>query len=87
MPEGINVNKTDGDVVPHYWYFLNLNFKFHLEVSNGCHDLMQKPMNFMMLLVLLSTGMIMKLNFLYRREDEAKNLLRDANLKETIGTL
>ena len=48
---------------------------------------MQKPMNFMMLVVLRSTEMIMKLNFLYRREDEAKNLLRDADLKETIGTL
>ena len=45
----IYINKTDGlrkFIICHYWYFLNINFKFQPEVCNGCHNLMQKAMNF-----------------------------------------
>ena len=30
----------------HYCYFLDKNFNYEKYLCNGCHDLMQKPMNF-----------------------------------------
>ena len=30
----------------HYWYFLDKNFSYKPYLCNGCHDLMQKAMNF-----------------------------------------
>ena len=47
--EGIDASKTDGlcaFIICHYCYFLEIDFKFQPEVSNGCHDLMQKAVNF-----------------------------------------
>ena len=46
---GTKSNKTEGlreCIVCHYWYFININFRFQPEVCNGCHDLMQKAMSF-----------------------------------------
>ena len=39
--EGIDVYKTNESKecdICHYWYFLNIGFKFQLNVSNGCHN-------------------------------------------------
>ena len=30
----------------HYWYFLDNNFNYEPYLCNGCHDLIQKAMNF-----------------------------------------
>ena len=49
ISEGTNINKTDASkdcVISHYWYFLDKNFSYELYLCNGCHDLMQKAMNF-----------------------------------------
>ena len=44
-----DINKTnaskEGDVC-HYWYFLDKNFKYEPYLCDGCHDSMQKAMNF-----------------------------------------
>ena len=49
--EWIYVSKTDGlleCIICNYWYFGtgNINFTFHREVCNDCHDLLQKAMSF-----------------------------------------
>ena len=48
VSEGIDVNKAT-DLrecnVCYYWYF-KVNFKFQPKVCNGCHNVMQKAMNF-----------------------------------------
>ena len=44
-----DVNKTDGlheCIICHYGYVLEKNVKFHLEVCNGYHDLIQKAVSF-----------------------------------------
>ena len=49
VSEGIDTNKTDRlheCIICHYWYFLRLNFRFQSEVSNDCHDMTQKSINF-----------------------------------------
>ena len=53
-----DINKTnaskEGDVC-HYWYFLNKNFKYEPYLCNGCHDSMQKAMNFNDVAIVLLT--------------------------------
>ena len=45
MSEKIDANKNNGleeCIICHYWYFLNINFRFQLEVCSGCHNLSRK---------------------------------------------
>ena len=47
--EGTDVNKTNASKewdICHYWYFLNIGFKFEPYVCNRCYDLMEKAINF-----------------------------------------
>ena len=49
ISEGIDVNKTSPSkesVIYHYLYFKDIGFKYEPYLCNGCHDLMQKTMNF-----------------------------------------
>ena len=44
ISKGIDINETN--VICHYWYSLDKNFKYEPYLCNGCHDLMQKAMDF-----------------------------------------
>ena len=47
--ERIIKNKTNASKecdICHYWYFLDKNFKYEPYVCNGCHDIMQKAIDF-----------------------------------------
>ena len=49
ISEGTDTNKTNGSIecyFCHYLYFLDKSFKYEPYLCNGCHDLIQKPMNF-----------------------------------------
>ena len=49
ISEEIDINKTNASNecdICYYWYFLDKDFKYELYLCNGCHDLIQKPMNF-----------------------------------------
>ena len=49
ISRGIDANKTNTskecDICNH-WYFKNICFKYKTYLCNGCHDLMEKPINF-----------------------------------------
>ena len=48
MSEGIDINKRNASKecdICHYWYFLDIAFKYEPYLCNGCHDLMQKAIN------------------------------------------
>ena len=50
--EGIDTNKTDSScecIIYHYWYFLNINFRFKLKVCSACHNMTKKLRGFMVL--------------------------------------
>ena len=54
--EGLDVNKANASKecdICHYWYFLDNGFKNKSYLCNGCHDLMQKAMNFLMMLLVV----------------------------------
>ena len=49
ISEGIDINKTNASKecdICHCWYFLDKNFNYEPYLYNGCHDLMQKAINF-----------------------------------------
>ena len=49
ISDRIDINKTNASKecdICHYWYFLDENFNYEPYLWNGCHDLMQKAMNF-----------------------------------------
>ena len=63
VPEGIDVNNANSlceCIICHYWYFLNMNFKFQAEVYNGYYDLMQKATDFTVKEYLLITIVTVK---------------------------
>ena len=49
ISKGVDINKANASKecdVSHYWYFLDKNFNYEPYLCNGCHDLMQKAINF-----------------------------------------
>ena len=49
ISEGIDINKTNASKecdICHYWDFLDKQFNYERYLCNGCHDIMQKTMNF-----------------------------------------
>ena len=49
VSEGIDPsrsNKSKECDICYYWYFLDKNFKYEPYLCNGCHDVIQKAMNF-----------------------------------------
>ena len=49
VSEGIivdTINASKECDIFHYWYFLDRGFKYEPYLCHGCHDLMQKAINF-----------------------------------------
>ena len=49
LSERTDVNKANGSsecIIYHYCYFLKIYFRFQPKECNGCHDLMEKAINF-----------------------------------------
>ena len=65
--EGIDVNKTND---------------FVCVLCNGCHDLMQKGMNFINVAIVFAKGKDYRIHFWYMSKDEVMNLLRNADLTQ-----
>ena len=66
ISEGIDAKKTSASKecdICHYWYFKDIGFKYEPNLSNGCHDLMQKATNLMMLLLFLLRKIITEFTF------------------------
>ena len=66
ISEGIDLNKTSASKacdICHYWYFLDKKFNYEPYLCNGCHDLMQKAMNLIILLLYLLKEMILEFIF------------------------
>ena len=66
ISEGIDVNKTSTSKecdICHYWYLKDIGFKYEPYLRNDCHDLMQKAMSLMMLLLFMLKKMFTELTF------------------------
>ena len=66
----------------HYWYFLDKNFNYEPYLCNGCHDLMQKAMNFNDVAIVSIKGNDYRIYFWYMSKDDAINIMSNSNLNE-----
>ena len=85
LPERIDVNNTDGScecIICHNWYFLEINFRFHLKVCNIYHDLIQKAMSLNDSAIVCVKENVYRIHFWYMSNNEAIYLLRNADLIE-----
>ena len=89
ISEGIDINKTNASNecdICHYWYFVNKNFSYEPYLCNGCHDLMQKAMNFNDVSIVSIKGNDYRIHFWYMSKNDAINIMKSSNLKK-IGAL
>ena len=59
ISEWIDINKTNASKeldIYHHWYSLDKNFKYEPYLCNGCHELMEKAINFNDVVILSVKG-------------------------------
>ena len=72
ISEGIDVNKTNASKecdIYYYWYFLN-------NLCNGCHDLMQKALNFNDVAIVSIKANDYRIHFWYMGKDDAIDIMK-----------
>ena len=88
--ERVDVNKTKASIVCdicHYWYFLDKSFNYEHYLCNGCHDLMQKAMNFNDVAIDSIKGNDYRIHFWYMSKDDAISLMISSSLNEKTESL
>ena len=82
ISEGIDINKTDASKecdICHYWYFLHKKFKYEPCLCNGCHDLMQKAMNFNDVAIVPIKGNDSRIHFWHMSKDDAISIMSNSS--------
>ena len=90
ISEGIDINKTSPSKecdICHFWHFLDKNFSYELYFCNGCHDIMQKAMNFNDVAIVSIKGNDYRIHFRYMSKDEAISIMHNSDLNEKTGLL
>ena len=90
ISQGIAVDKTSASKecnICHYWYFLGKNFNYEPYLCNGCHDLVQKAMNFNDVAIVSIKGNDYRIHFWYMSKNDAIVLMTNSNLKDKNGIL
>ena len=85
ISEGIDINKASASKecdICHYWYFLDKNFNYEPYLCNGCHDLVQKAINFDDVAIVSIKGNDYRIHFWYISKGEAISIMRNSSLNE-----
>ena len=90
ISEEIDVNKTNFSKecdICHYWNFKDIAFKHEQYLCNGCHDLMEKAMNFNNIAIVCVKGNACRINFWYMSKNDAINIINGSVLLDKRGVL
>ena len=91
ITEGSDVNKSSDKSkecdICHYWYFLDKNFTYEQYLCDGCHDLMQKAMNFNDVATVSTKDSDYRIHFWYMSKDNTISMMHNSNLSDKTGTL
>ena len=90
ISEGIDTKKTNASKeckICHYWCFKDIGFKYEPHLCNGCHGLMQKPVNFNNIAIVYVKGNACRIHFWYMSKDDAINIMDNSNLIDKMGVL
>ena len=88
VSEGTDVNKTNASKecdICHYWYFFNKEFRFELYVSNDCHYLMEKAINFNDAAIVSVKGSYYRIHYWYISKNDAIRIIKNSDLNLKIG--
>ena len=88
ISERTNINKTNASKECdnyHYWYLLDKSFEYEPYLCNGCHDLMQKSMNFNDAAIASVKRSDYRIHFWYMSKDDATIILNNSDLSEKVG--
>ena len=88
IAEGIDINKTNASReynIRYYWYLLDKNFNYEPYLCNGCHDLMQKSMNFNDVAIASIKGNDYRIHFWYMSKYDAISIMKNSNLNTGIA--
>ena len=88
VSEGIDVNKTNASKecnIFHFWYFLDTGFKFEPYFGNGCHDLIQKAINFNDAAIVSVKESDYRIRFWYISKNDSINIMKNSDLNEKSG--
>ena len=90
ISEGIDINKTSAlkkcDIC-HCWYLIDKNFNYEPYLCNGCHDLMQKAMNFNDVTIASVKGNDFRIHFWCISENDTISMMNNSDLNEKTGLL
>ena len=85
ISKGIGINKTHASKkcnICHYWYFSDKSFRYEPYLCNGCHDLMQKAINFNYVTIVIVKGSDYKIHFWYINKNDSINVMKNSDLNE-----
>ena len=85
ISEGIDIDKSSKSKecdICHYWYFLDKNFNYEKYLRNGCHDLIQKAMNFNDVAIVSIKESDYRIQFWYMSKNDAIALMANSNLND-----
>ena len=90
ISEGVVVNKKklskECDIC-HYWYFKDIGFKYEPYLCNGCHDVMQKAVDFNNAAIVYVKGSAYRINFWCMSKDDVINIMNSSTLADKRGVL
>ena len=66
--------------------FLSKSFKFEPYLCDGCHNFIQKAMNFKIAIVSVK-GSDYRIHFWYMNKDDKINIMKNSDLNEKSGLL
>ena len=90
ISENIDMNKTSSSKkcgICHYWYLLDKKFNHEPYLRNGCHDLMQKSINFNDVAIVSIKGNDYIIRFWYMSKDKAISIMHNSSLNVKTGLL
>ena len=90
ISEGIDISKTNASKecdICDYWYFLDKSIKYEPYLCNGCHDLMQKVMNFNYVSIVSVKGGDYRIYSWYMSKNDAINIMKNSNINLKSGSL
>ena len=88
ISERTNLNKINASKECdnyHYWYILDKIFEYEPYLCNGCHDLMQKSMNFNDAAIASVKRSDYRIHFWYMSKDDAIIIMNNSDLSEKDG--
>ena len=62
---------------------MDRGFKYEPHLCNGCHDLMQKAMNFNDVAIVSVKGSDYRIYFWYMKKDDAINIMKNSDFKKS----